>query len=89
MIKAWDADGHIYEHAGTFSDQYWPNDALKSRRPEIVTSPRSEMMWFVIDDRLFPKRVGPFVQAGGNPASDGVNLAIGQQKTTSLVIHYR
>ena len=79
MIKAWDADGHIYEHAGTFSDQYWPNDALKSRRPEIVTSPRSEMMWFVIDDRLFPKRVGPFVQAGGNPASDGVNLAIGQQ----------
>jgi predicted TIM-barrel fold metal-dependent hydrolase len=80
MIQAWDADGHIYENVNTFSDDYWMDDSLRHRKPEILTSDRNGMMWFVIDDTLFPKRMGPSVHGGGNPASDGVNLSSGQKE---------
>ena len=70
MLIGWDADGHVEESEETFSDKYF-DPKYRDRRPEVVQSDRSGTLWWVTDDLLFPRRVGPFQQVGMTPASKG------------------
>jgi predicted TIM-barrel fold metal-dependent hydrolase len=68
MIWGWDADGHVYESEVTFSDKYF-DPKYRDRRPLVVRAEETGMHWFAIDDRLFPRRFGAFIQNGGVPSS--------------------
>ena len=69
MVRAWDADGHVYESESTFSDAYW-DSAFREQRPIVIESSPGSFQW-LIDSRLFPRRSGDFIQSGGTPASMG------------------
>ena len=79
MIKAWDADGHIYESEVTFSEKYW-DPKFKDLRPKIVEldpTGKQPMGSRVImtDGIAWPVRSGPQQMLAGNPfAIDGVPL---------------
>ncbi|MPZ12989.1 MAG: amidohydrolase family protein [Chloroflexi bacterium] len=68
MLKAWDADGHVYESEATFSDSYW-DPTFKDRRPVVVEA-NGTWLW-LIDGRPFPVTSGPNVRLGGTPATKG------------------
>lgn len=62
MLQSWDADGHIEEWEGTFSDRYF-EQAYRDRRP-VVVDPKGDGFYFwKIDGRpdLFKR--------GGSPTS--------------------
>lgn len=62
MLESWDADGHVEEWEGTFSDQYLA-PAFRDRRP-IVVDPKSDgFFYWHIDGRAQPFKFG------GSPTS--------------------
>lgn len=61
-----DADGHVEECPTTFSDQYL-DPAFRSRRPSVIG--RDGMAYWVIDEELFPRRVGRGCNNLGTPVS--------------------
>ena len=61
-----DADGHVEESPATFSDQYL-DPAFRSQRPRVVGE--NGMVYWVIDEKLFPRRVGPGCHNLGTPTS--------------------
>ena len=77
-MKAWDADGHVYEWEGTFADPYW-DPRFRELRPQVVDlDGRGALSWY-IDDRLFPVRTGPNQKLGGTPASKDGAPSAGQR----------
>lgn len=70
MIQSWDADGHIYEWEGTFSDAYW-DPAFKDERPRVIEVDESGRLAWYIDKRIFPISTGPGQKRGATPASKG------------------
>jgi len=65
-MKYIDADGHVEECLTTFSDQYL-DPAYRSLRPTVIG--RDGLAYWVIDEQLFPRRVGKGCNNLGTPAS--------------------
>jgi uncharacterized protein len=61
-----DADGHVEECLQTFSDQYL-DPAFRSLRPTVIG--RDGLAYWVIDEQMFPRRVGRGCNNLGTPAS--------------------
>ncbi len=61
-----DADGHVEESPATFSDRYL-DPAFHSQRPRVVGE--NGMAYWVIDEQLFPRRVGRGCHNLGTPTS--------------------
>ena len=54
-MKYIDADGHVEECPTTFSDQYL-EPAFRPQRPSVIG--RDGLAYWVIDEQMFPRRVG-------------------------------
>ena len=61
-----DADGHLEESPATFSDQYL-DPAFRPQRPRVVAM--DGMIYWMIDEQLFPRRLGRGCHNLGTPAS--------------------
>ncbi|HXG49968.1 MAG TPA: amidohydrolase family protein [candidate division Zixibacteria bacterium] len=61
-----DADGHVEESPSTFDDKYL-DPAFRSRRPRVVSV--NGLIYWAIEEQLFPRRVGRGCNNLGTPAS--------------------
>jgi len=61
-----DADGHVEESPATFSDPYL-DPAFRAQRPRVVGV--DGMAYWIIDEQLFPRRVGRGCNNLGTPTS--------------------
>lgn len=61
-LKAWDADGHVEEWEGTFSDRYLDRE-FHHRRPVVVDPDHSGTLFWKVDSRP------DFYKLGGSPTS--------------------
>ncbi len=61
-----DADGHVEESEATFSDEYM-DPAFRLQRPQVVAVER--MVYWMIEEQLYPRRVGRGAHNLGTPAS--------------------
>jgi uncharacterized protein len=59
-----DADGHVEESLETFSDQYL-DQSFRSMRPRVTGI--DGLAYWVIDEQLYPRRVGPGCHNLGTP----------------------
>jgi predicted TIM-barrel fold metal-dependent hydrolase len=77
-----DADGHVEESPATFDDKYL-DPAFRSQRPRVVGA--DGMVYWVIDEQLFPRRVGRGCHNLGTPTSyDGQPAAHTRDKPESI-----
>lgn len=65
-MRVIDADGHVEESQATFSDKYL-DPAFRPQRPQPVG--RDGLVYWMIDEQLFPRRVGPGCHNLGTPVS--------------------
>lgn len=65
-MKYIDADGHVEECLPTFSDRYL-DPAFRPLRPTVIG--RDGLAYWVIDEQMFPRRVGRGCNNLGTPAS--------------------
>ena len=65
-MKYIDADGHVEECLPTFSDKYL-DPAFRPLRPTVIG--RDGLAYWVIDEQMFPRRVGKGCKNLGTPAS--------------------
>ena len=65
-MKYIDADGHVEECLTTFSDKYL-EPAFRPLRPTVIG--RDGLAYWVIDEQMFPRRVGKGCNNLGTPAS--------------------
>ena len=63
-----DADGHVEEHELTFSDKYL-EPAFRRQRPQVVGT--DGLAYWMIDEQLFPRRLGRGCHNLGTPTSYG------------------
>ena len=61
-----DADGHLEESPATFSDKYLES-AYRSQRPKVVNL--DGMIYWMLEEQLFPRRLGKGCHNLGTPAS--------------------
>jgi hypothetical protein len=61
-----DADGHLEESPATFSDAYL-DPAYRAQRPRVVDL--DGMIYWLLEEQLFPRRLGPGCHNLGTPAS--------------------
>jgi predicted TIM-barrel fold metal-dependent hydrolase len=61
-----DADGHLEESPATFSDAYL-DPAFRAQRPRVVDL--DGMIYWLLEEQLFPRRLGPGCHNLGTPAS--------------------
>ena len=61
-----DADGHVEESEATFSDEYM-DPAFRLQRPQVVAV--EQMVYWMIEEQLYPRRVGRGAHNLGTPAS--------------------
>ncbi len=81
-MKYIDADGHVEECLPTFSDKYL-DPAFRSLRPTVIG--RDGLAYWVIDEQMFPRRVGKGCNNLGTPASyDGKPTRHTALKTDSI-----
>jgi uncharacterized protein len=67
-MRVIDADGHVEENLITFSDKYF-DPAFRSQRPQVVTGNEDGLAYWMIDEQLFPRRVGRGCNNLGTPVS--------------------
>ena len=61
-----DADGHLEESPATFADEYFdPN--YRSQRPKVINV--DGMVYWMLEEQLFPRRLGKGCHNLGTPAS--------------------
>jgi predicted TIM-barrel fold metal-dependent hydrolase len=65
-MRVIDADGHVEENPATFGDQYL-DPAFRSQRPRVIGM--DGLGYWVIDEQLFPRRVGRGCHNLGTPVS--------------------
>ncbi len=65
-MRVVDADGHVEENPVTFSDAYF-DPAFRSRRPRVIGM--DGLAYWMIDEQLFPRRVGRGCHNLGTPVS--------------------
>jgi hypothetical protein len=63
-----DADGHVEEHELTFSDKYL-DPAFRALRPRVVGA--DGLAYWMIEEQLFPRRLGRGCHNLGTPTSVG------------------
>jgi uncharacterized protein len=68
-MDAFDADAHVEESPETFADVYMDVE-YRERRPQVVTVEGQGPLW-VIDQRMFPRRIGRGAHHFSTPASVG------------------
>lgn len=77
-----DADGHVEEHELTFSDKYL-DPAFRAQRPRVVAA--DGLAYWMIDEQLFPRRLGRGCHNLGTPTSyGGTRTLFTQAKPESL-----
>jgi uncharacterized protein len=77
-----DADAHVEENEATFTDEYL-EPAYRDRRPRVVGLDQ-RAVW-VIDDRIYPQRVGKGANTFATPPSLGAELtALSASKPDTL-----
>jgi uncharacterized protein len=67
-MRVIDADGHVEENPVTFSDKYF-DPAFRSQRPHVVPGSEEGLAYWMIDEQLFPRRVGRGCHNLGTPVS--------------------
>ncbi len=67
-MRVIDADGHVEENPLTFSDKYF-DPAFRSQRPQVVPGIEEGLAYWMIDEQLFPRRVGRGCNNLGTPVS--------------------
>lgn len=67
-MRVIDADGHVEENPVTFSDKYF-DPAFRSQRPQVVPGSEEGLAYWMIDEQLFPRRVGRGCNNLGTPVS--------------------
>ena len=83
-MRVIDADGHVEENPLTFSDKYFA-PAFRPHRPQVVPGTEEGLAYWMIDEQLFPRRVGRGCNNLGTPASiDGKPVRHAQRKPDSL-----
>ncbi|HEX9454733.1 MAG TPA: amidohydrolase family protein, partial [Candidatus Binatia bacterium] len=81
-MKYIDADGHVEECLPTFSDKYL-DPAFRPLRPTVIG--RDGLAYWVIDEQMFPRRVGKGCNNLGTPTSyDGKPTRHTALKTDSI-----
>lgn len=65
-MRVIDADGHVEENPVTFSDKYL-DPGFRSQRPQVIGM--DGLAYWMIDEQLFPRRVGRGCHNLGTPAS--------------------
>src|SRR5919198_1413868 len=77
-----DADGHVEENDLTFSDKYL-DPAFRAQRPQVVG--RDGLAYWMIEEHLFPRRLGRGCHNLGTPTSyDGKRTLFTRTKPESL-----
>lgn len=75
MLQAWDADGHVEEWEGTFSDQYFDPE-FQDRRPVVIDPDAAGFLYWKIDSRPEPFKFGGSpTSKGGVPSLEQRNLS--------------
>ena len=83
-MRVIDADGHVEENPLTFSDKYF-DPAFRSHRPVVVPGTEEGLAYWMIDEQLFPRRVGRGCNNLGTPASiNGKPVRHAQRKPDTL-----
>ena len=83
-MRVIDADGHVEENPSTFSDKYF-DPAFRSQRPLVVPGTEEGLAYWMIDEQLFPRRVGRGCNNLGTPASyQGKPVRHAQRKPDTL-----
>jgi predicted TIM-barrel fold metal-dependent hydrolase len=67
-MRVIDADGHVEENPVTFSDKYFA-PAFRDQRPQVVSGNEEGLAYWMIDEQLFPRRVGRGCNNLGTPVS--------------------
>ena len=77
-----DADGHVEENDLTFSDKYL-DPAFRAQRPQVVAT--DGLAYWMIEEQLFPRRVGRGCHNLGTPTSfEGKRTRFTETKPESL-----
>ena len=83
-MRVIDADGHVEENPLTFSDKYFAPE-FRPHRPQVVPGTEEGLEYWMIDEQLFPRRVGRGCNNLGTPASiNGKPVRHAQRKPDSL-----
>jgi predicted TIM-barrel fold metal-dependent hydrolase len=81
-MRVIDADGHVEENLDTFSDKYL-EPSYRALRPRVTGM--EGLAYWVIDEQLYPRRVGPGCHNLGTPTNyNGQLAAHAKGKTDSL-----
>jgi uncharacterized protein len=81
-MRVIDADGHVEENLDTFSDKYL-DPSYRALRPRVTGM--EGLAYWVIDEQLYPRRVGPGCHNLGTPTNYNGQLAPhAQGKTDSI-----
>jgi predicted TIM-barrel fold metal-dependent hydrolase len=81
-MRVIDADGHVEENLETFSDKYL-DPAFRSLRPRVTGV--DGLAYWVIEEQLYPRRVGPGCHNLGTPTNvNGQIAAHTQGKADSI-----
>jgi predicted TIM-barrel fold metal-dependent hydrolase len=67
-MRVIDADGHVEENPVTFSDKYFA-PTFRAQRPQVVPGNEEGLAYWMIDEQLFPRRVGRGCNNLGTPVS--------------------
>jgi predicted TIM-barrel fold metal-dependent hydrolase len=81
-MRVIDADGHVEENLDTFSDKYL-DPAYRALRPRVTGM--EGLAYWVIEEQLYPRRVGPGCHNLGTPTSYNGQLAAHAQAKTDSV----
>jgi uncharacterized protein len=77
-----DADGHVEESETTFSDKYM-DPAFRAQRPRVVAI--DQMVYWMIEEQMYPRRVGRGCHNLGTPASyKGQKTPHAQKKSDTI-----
>ncbi|MSP39548.1 MAG: hypothetical protein EXR70_13760, partial [Deltaproteobacteria bacterium] len=71
-MRVIDADGHVEENLETFSDKYL-DPAFRALRPRVTGV--DGLAYWVIEEQLYPRRVGPGCNNLGTPTNVNGQLA--------------
>jgi predicted TIM-barrel fold metal-dependent hydrolase len=83
-MRVIDADGHVEENPLTFSDKYFAPE-FRPHRPQVVPGTEEGLAYWMIDEQLFPRRVGRGCNNLGTPASyNGKPVRHAQRKPDTL-----
>jgi len=83
-LRVIDADGHVEENPITFSDKYFAPE-FRAQRPQVVAGNEEGLAYWMIDEQLFPRRLGKGCNNLGTPVSyQGIPVRHARRKPDTL-----